>query len=530
MRVLLSGVSRHHGAATILSDVSLALPAGARVGVVGPNGVGKSTLLRLIAGIDAPDAGRIDREPATLAVGYLPQEPDPLEGETLLGLIARRTGVAAAERDMEAAAARLAAGDPAADAAYGEALDRLVALGGGDLDPRAAAVARTLGLGVDLARPVAGLSGGEAARASLASILLSRFDVLALDEPTNDLDFDGLDRLERFLQNFAGGLIVVSHDREFLDRTVERVVAIDPITRQAREYAGGWSAYAERRDAEHAAAWARFGQADRQRRHFTALLADRHTQARAGGAMTDQRGTHALAGKVQQAKRHLERVDDAAKPVEPWELRLTLAHARPTGARLAELAGAVAVLGSARIGPIDLAIAPGDRVAITGRNGSGKTTVLRMLLGEQALAEGSRHVGPSTRIGVLGQDRSAYGSDASLLETFAARSQLTGEPARTLLAKFGLGAEAIGRPARSLSPGERTRALLAELQAREVNLLVLDEPTNHLDLEAIEQLELALADYPGSVVVVSHDRRFLERITPDLEIALEREGEPAETA
>jgi ATPase subunit of ABC transporter with duplicated ATPase domains len=387
-----------------------------------------------------------------------------------------------------------------------------------------------LGLGVDLDRPVAGLSGGEAARASLASILVSRFDVLALDEPTNDLDFDGLERLERFLASFEGGLVVVSHDREFLDRTVERVVAIDPITRHAREYAGGWTAYAERREAEHRAAWARFGQADRHRKHLTALLADRQTQARAGGAMADQRGTHALQTKVQQAKRHLERADDAAKPVEPWELRLTLAHAQRTGARLAELAGAVAMLGTTRIGPIDLAIAPGDRVRVAGRNGSGKTTVLRMLLGEQPLHEGSRHVGPSTRIGVLGQDRSAYDSDAPLLDTFTTRSQLTGEPARTLLAKFGLGADAIGRPARSLSPGERTRALLAELQAREVNLLVLDEPTNHLDLEAIEQLELALADYPGAVVVVSHDRRFLERIAPDREIVLDREGTRRETS
>ena len=204
MRVLLSGVSRFHGATTILSDVSLALPAGGRVGVVGPNGVGKSTLLRLVAGVDEPDAGRVDREPATLAVGYLPQEPEPRAGETLLGLIARRTGVTAAERQLESAAARLATGDATAEAGYGEALDRLVALGGGDLDARAAATARLLGLGVDLDRPVAGLSGGEAARASLASILLSRFDVLALDEPTNDLDFDGLERLERFLAGFDG--------------------------------------------------------------------------------------------------------------------------------------------------------------------------------------------------------------------------------------------------------------------------------------------------------------------------------------
>ena len=523
MRVLLSGVSRHHGATAILSDVSLALPAGARVGVVGPNGVGKSTLLRIVAGVEPPDAGRVEREPASLTVGYLPQEPDPRAGETLLDLIARRTGVTAAEDALTTAAAALAEGGGDADGAYDAALERFLALGGGDLDRRAAAVARTLGLGVDLDRRVEGLSGGEAARAALASILLARFDLLALDEPTNDLDFDGLERLEGFLAGFDGGLLVVSHDREFLDRTVDRVVALDPITRTAREYAGGWTAYAARRESEHAAAWARFDQADRRRRHLTALLHERRTQARAGGPAADRRGTHALSTKVHQAERHLERVDDAAKPVEPWELRLSLAHADQTGAVLAELHGAVAELGAIRIGPIDVAVAPGERLAITGRNGSGKTTVLRMLLGEQPLAAGTRRVGPSTRIGVLGQDRAAYDGGVALADRFAERSGLHGEPARTLLAKFGLGADAVTRPCASLSPGERTRAHLAELQARAVNLIVLDEPTNHLDLEAVEQLELALADYPGSVVVVSHDRRFLQRLAPTRELALTRD-------
>ena len=223
---------------------------------------------------------------------------------------------------------------------------------------------------------------------------------------------------------------------------------------------------------------------------------------------------------MHQAERHLERVDAAAKPVEPWELRLTLAHEEQTGAVLAELHGAVAVLGTTRIGPVDLAVEPGERIAVTGPNGAGKTTVLRMLLGEQPLAAGTRRVGPSTRIGVLGQDRAAYDGDATLADRFAERAGLQGEPARTLLAKFGLGADAVVRPCGSLSPGERTRAHLAELQARAVNLIVLDEPTNHLDLEAVEQLELALAEYPGSVVAVTHDRRFLERLAPTRELAL----------
>jgi ATPase subunit of ABC transporter with duplicated ATPase domains len=519
VRVHLEGVCSSHGATVILRDVSLSLPARARVGLVGPNGVGKTTLLRLVAGQAVPDSGRVVREPSTLEVGYLPQEPGPLPGETVMGLLGRRTGVAASERELERAAASLADGRPA-EAAYDRALTRFLTLGGGDLEQRADAVARDIGLRVALDRPVAELSGGEAARASLASILLARFDVLALDEPTNDLDFAGLDVLERHLAGFAGGLIVVSHDRAFLDRTVDRVVALDPVTREAREYAGGWTAYAARREAEQAAAWARYADADERRRHLAGLLAERRAQARAGGAMTDRRGTKALAGKVRQAERHLGRADDAAKPVVPWQLRLSLAHAGGGGDVVAELAGAVADLGTVRIGPVSLALTAGERVAVTGANGTGKTTLLRMLLGEQPLVAGTRRVGPGTRIGAIGQGRSAYDGPIGLLDAFAARSGLHGEPARTLLAKFGLGADAIGRPCESLSPGERTRAHLAELQGREANLLILDEPTNHLDLEAVEQLELALTDYPGTLVVVSHDRRFLETLGPDRELSL----------
>jgi ATPase subunit of ABC transporter with duplicated ATPase domains len=180
----------------------------------------------------------------------------------------------------------------------------------------------------------------------------------------------------------------------------------------------------------------------------------------------------------------------------------------------------VAERGAFRLGPIDLDLAPGERVSVTGRNGSGKSTLLGMLAGDVVLAAGARRLGPRTTIGTLDQSREAYSGGRRLLGVFCSRTGLTREEAHTLLAKFGLGVEHVGRAASSLSPGERTRAQLAELQARRVNLLVLDEPTNHLDLEAIEQLERALGGYDGTLVLVSHDRRFLERIAPTRTIAL----------
>jgi ATPase subunit of ABC transporter with duplicated ATPase domains len=520
VRVQLAAVSKRHGAQLVLDQVELTIGPHARVGVVGPNGVGKTTLLRILAGVEEPDAGSVVRAPDWLSTGYLAQER--LSGDApLLETLARRTGVAQAELDLLAASSALAS-DPAAAERYSVALERFVALGGGDFDARARAVCAELGFPADLERPAESLSGGERARAALAAILLSRFDVLLLDEPTNDLDVDGLERLERFLTGYAGALVVVSHDRELLDRTVTRIVEIVPDTRRVREWAGSWSDFADMRETERLAAVARYEEAQARRRKVADLLAKRRTEARGhgdslgkatGGA--DRRATQALRTKVRQAAKQLERAELPEKPFEHWELRLTLEAGERPGDLVARLDGAVAVRGAFTLGPVSLDLAPGERVAVTGRNGSGKSTLLGLLLGEVPLEAGERTIGRRTRIGALLQRRDAYaGEETTLLAAFRARTGLAAEPARTLLAKFGLGADHVGRSCASLSPGERTRAQLAELQSLRVNLLVLDEPTNHLDIEAVEQLESALSGYDGTLVVVSHDRRFLERLGP----------------
>ena len=529
MRVHLADVTKHFGAQTILDHVDIALGPGSRVGVVGPNGVGKSTLLRILAGVDVPDAGDVVRVPASLQVGYLAQERQPGVGETLLESLARQTGVAAAERELLEASAALAHGR-GAEERYSAALEAFLALGGGDFEVRARSTLADLGLEIDVHADADRLSGGEAARVALAAVLLSRFDVLLLDEPTNDLDLDGLDRLERFIDSYAGALVLVSHDRELLDRAVNRIVEIDPSSRRVKEWAGSWTEYAAARDTERRAAYARYEQAETRRAEVARLLAKRRTEARGLGASlgkatggADRRATQALRTKVRQAERLLERNDLPEKPFEPWELRLSLEAGERPGDVVVSLDGAVAERGSFRLGPIDVDLVPGERLAVTGRNGSGKTTLLEMLLGECPLLEGSRTIGRRTVIGVLAQHRTAYASDDALLETFQSRTGLAHEPARTLLAKFGLGASHISRACSTLSPGERTRAHLAELQFRKVNVLVLDEPTNHLDLEAVEQLESALESYEGTLVVVSHDRRFLERIAPTRELELQAE-------
>ena len=506
-------ISKSFADRLVLDRVSLVVAPGDRVGVIGPNGIGKSTLLRVLAGVEQPDRGRVV---AAGSVGYLPQEVEARPGETVLRHLERRTGVGTVSDELDRLAACLA-DEPELAVAHAEVLERFVALGGGDFAARAGAALAEVGLAGRADNVVATLSGGEAARVSLAAILLARFDLFLLDEPTNNLDFAGLERLEQFLDGLAEGVVLVSHDRAFLDRTVTRVFELEAETGRAREYGGTWSEYAAARERAREAHVRAYGEYAAERDRFSTLLSVRRSQARAGGAMADRRGTQALRSKVKQAKHHLGRLEVVDKPWSPWELRLELAPAPPAGL-LVELMHAVVRREDFVLGPVDFELHGGDRFAVVGRNGAGKTTLLRALLGELPLEHGTRRIGPAAVFGELDQARAAF--DGELLESFAAASGLDSTVARTLLAKFGLGADDVSRVAPDLSPGERTRAALALLAAQGVNCLVLDEPTNHLDLEAIEQLEAALGAYRGGLVVVTHDRRFLERLDVTRTIAL----------
>jgi ATPase subunit of ABC transporter with duplicated ATPase domains len=516
-----------HGARVLFSGLDLVVAPGDVVGLVGVNGAGKSTLLRLLAGEAAPEDGRVALSPPDATVGHLPQEPERRAGETVGAFVARRTGVAAAQEAMDAAAAALADGGPGADDRYSAALDRWLALGGADLDERTGAVAADVGLAVDLDTPMTALSGGQAARAGLAALLLSRYDVLLLDEPTNDLDLDGLERLEQFVRGLRSPAVIVSHDREFLARTVTRVVELDLAQQQVGVYDGGYDAYlAEREVARRHAREAyeeyddRVGALQDRAQMQRNWMAQGVRNARRKSPDNDKIGrnkraetSEKQAAKARQTARMLERLDVVEEPRKEWELRMTIAAAPRSGTVVASATGAVVRRGAFVLGPVDVRVDWADRVVLTGANGSGKTTLLGALLGRIPVDEGSAGLGAGVRVGEVEQARGLFLGPEPLVAAFgAAVPDLAGADVRTLLAKFGLTADHVARPAASLSPGERTRAALALLQAREVNLLVLDEPTNHLDLPAIEQLEQALDSFPGTVLLVTHDRRMLDTV------------------
>ena len=529
-QLIAQGVTAGHGPRLLFSGLDLVVAPGAVVGLVGPNGAGKSTLLRVLAGELQPESGAVALSPPSANVGHLLQEPERRTGETVRGFVGRRTGVDNAQFQLDAATAALAAGDAGADDLYADALERWLALGAADLDARFGETAADVGLDVDPGTPMAALSGGQAARAGLVALLLSRFDLLLLDEPTNDLDLAGLERLENFVTTTPLGVVLVSHDREFLTRTVTEVLELDLHQRQVRHYGGGYNSYLEERarDRLHArqnyedyAATAESLKARARTQRAWADKGVRAARAKAPDGDKNSRSFHAAssekqAAKARQSDRMLERLTEVEEPRKEWELQFEILSGPPSGQVVSTLSGAAVTRGAFTLGPVTLQVDRGDRVAITGANGAGKTTLLALLTGQLQPDIGSASLGASVVVGEVDQARAAFHDGGSLADEMAAA--LGGAPqseVRTLLAKFGLGTEHVARSADTLSPGERTRAALALLQARGVNLLVLDEPTNHLDLPAIEQLEAALELYDGTLLLVSHDRRLLEAVRVD---------------
>jgi len=530
------GVAR--GSVPVLSGVSVSVHAGVRLAVVGPNGVGKTTLLRVLAGELVPDEGSVRLLPPSGVVIHVAQELSIRPGETVLDYLGRSSGVAVRESAMSAAAEALGEGQAhpvAAGDSYDAAFQSWLVAGGADFAERAAEICDRLGLHVDVAtRGTERLSGGQSARLRLASALVSRPDVLLLDEPTNDLDLAGLTALESLVMSTSAGVVLVSHDREFLGRTVTGVVEIDEFTRMSSAYAGGWQSYLEERAAVRARAEQEYEQYAELRADLVRRARRQREWARTGAARSGnparEPDKHIRFREVQRAQRTgakaaatdaaLERLAAVEEPREAWELRLHIASAGRGSDLVFSLRDAVVERGDVRLGPLDLSVYAGERIRLVGPNGSGKSTLIEALLGRLPLRSGTAYQGPGVVVGEMEQTRSVLRGTEPVLDVVRGLTGADVGETRTLLAKFRVGADVVLRPADSLSPGERTRVGLALFQARRVTCLVLDEPTNHLDLPAIEQLEQALDGYDGTLLLVTHDRRLASsvRLNRDIDV------------
>lgn len=522
-------VRKIFGTRRVLERISFSIGEGYKAALVGQNGVGKSTVLRILGGLETPDKGDVFI-PNRALVGYLPQEALAESGETLLVYLRRMAGIDAVEKEMQMLETHL--DDETASVRYEALTEEYRRLGGYDFKRKARGILDGLFLShIDLKRSVETLSGGEKRKAALAGVLLRGVDILLLDEPTNNLDLPALLWLERYLGRSKATCLIASHDRNFLDNVVTRVIEIDWHKREATMYTGGFSDFAEMKAHQSRRHKELYRAQEEERERLRASIDEKKEWAKIvwtrpapdRDKLTANYKRERAAKKFDNSAKALEerqrRLDTVEKPLE----RAPLVFMFPTkneGGSTEEKTDDIA-LTALRFGyqegfaggPVDLRISFGSRIALLGDNGVGKSTLLKTLTGELPPLSGTVTIGTELRFGYLMQEHENVALHLTPAEWLQKRFDIFDRDiVSEHLSRFQFSPDTIDRKISSFSPGERVRLILMALTAFGANVLVLDEPTNHLDLDAIEALEEALETYPGTIFLVTHDRRFLKRM------------------
>jgi ATP-binding cassette subfamily F protein 3 len=524
-----NNIHKAYGDEVILSGATFTLNHGDRAGLVGPNGCGKTTLLRIIMGEERADQGSVSWQPPDLRIGYLEQALAYPEGATVG--TAMRGELAQAERAVRELAERMASASGAEleqlMAAYAEALERFEAGGGYRAEAQVDAVLTGLGLdGLDQQTPVEILSGGQKTRLGLARLLLDHPQLLLLDEPTNHLDIAALEWLESFLGEYDGAILIVSHDRTFLDRTVRTILELHPISHELGVYPGDYTAYVAAKEREYEQLMASYKeQQERIEQYYRAIT------GLEGYARSIEQGTidfaprkiaKGIARKATVQKRRLERLleseDRIEKPKRTWQMKLDFADTPSSSQDALALEGLSMAFGDHMLfEDVNLTLHDGERVVLTGPNGSGKTTLLRIVMGQLEPLAGRARLGPSVVVGYYSQEQETLDWSADpFSEIRRVAADMSDTEVRGFLHYFLFSGDDVFLPVRALSYGERARLALAKLVAQGCNLLILDEPINHLDIPSREQFERGLSHYDGTVLAVVHDRYFIERFATRL--------------
>ncbi|MBI4256516.1 ABC-F family ATP-binding cassette domain-containing protein [Candidatus Uhrbacteria bacterium] len=531
--ISVKGLYKTYGTATVLAGVDFIIGNGQRAAIVGYNGTGKTTILKILAGLEEVDAGKIEFAPGA-RIGYLPQDTSLVGTQSILGYLKEVSGLAAAEATMAECVVKL--DQPEARCHYEAAQDLFDHMNGYEFDYRVEVMLagfglEQLGMGTSLSE----LSSGQKSKVALIAMLLRQDNVLLLDEPTNNLDLPALIWLEDYLKKSDATVLVVSHDRRFIDRIADKVIELDWRLRTTTTTHGTYTDYltmcARRREQQRLDYIIQQAEIDRLSESAESLR--RRASAGAGYVGTDndkfQRGfkRDKAAGSARGAKaieQRLEQMDRSEKPFERVPLNIHLHREMGEGGREIRLVDVVSGYSDAfTVGPISLTIPFGQRVGILGMNGSGKSTLLKTITCQLASLSGRVELGSGLRIGNMMQEHDSLPRDLSPLDVLARETDLDLSERYALVAQFGMDPTRAKELVATLSPGARARLLLAIFAARRVNALVLDEPTNHLDLEAMEALEEALENFCGTLIIVSHDRYFMEHARLD-QISIVGEG------
>lgn len=517
-------IHKSYGPTTVLSDVGFNISRGQKVALVGPNGTGKTTLLKIIAGIETPDSGRLEIEKGAM-IGYLPQDTSLVGNQTVTEYLRESTNVGVLEQELGTLSNKLT--DPEAKKRYDEAIEQYEHLDGYTFSHRMETMLLGFDLDKDLVeKPLDRLSSGQKSKVYLAGILLGGVDMLLLDEPTNNIDLPTLIWLEDFLMHSPAACIIVSHDRRFLDRVVKKIFELDSQTHSLNISNGRYSDYLSLREKNYERQKEQYRLQQEEIERLEAQAKAKRIEAERGskwfgsdndkflrGFKRDRAGRSSKIAKT--IDKRIEQMEKVDRPIEKGGLTINLDATGTHGSTTLKLNDIVAGYDGFRIGPVSLEVRFGTRVAIMGPNGAGKSTLLKVITGELVPQSGSVEIGSGVKIGNMMQEHQTLPRDLSPLNYLMEQTGFDLSTAHSKLAQFGIDEIAAKGTIAKLGPGSRARLVLAYFSAIAINMLVLDEPTNHLDLEALEALEQTISSYDGSVILVSHDRFFLESIKAD---------------
>ncbi|MBC7878826.1 MAG: ABC-F family ATP-binding cassette domain-containing protein [Anaerolineales bacterium] len=520
---------KSYGIQPILQNINFNISAGERIGLIGPNGSGKTTLMRILARIENPDSGVISSTRPNLRIGYLAQGMIFDEGQTLQSTLSLHT---VSEADLEAEIASLASAlsaDPnnsTLQEKYDITLTRL-----SNFHSPLTSILIPLGLNdIPLDTPISHLSGGQKTRLMLARVLLEDPHLLLLDEPTNHLDIEMLEWLEDWLNRFQGAVLIVSHDRAFLDNTVTSILELDPKTQSLRAYAGDYSDYLEFKEKEYDKKYEEYSDqiAELRKLHNAARHLRRISQFKKGGksdtndkfakGFFGDRTTH-TARRALRIEKRIENTleeDRKEKPIQNWQMKLdfgTSAHQSKDVLITEKLSVGYDI---PLLTGLNLNIRAGQRIALTGPNGTGKTTLIRTIAGKLEPLAGTLKLGSTVKLGYMTQEQELLDPNLSALQTIQSVTSFNETEARNFLHYFLFEDDDPLRPMRELSYGERARLQLGMLVAQGCTFLLLDEPINHLDIPSRARFEEALANFKGTILAVVHDRYFIEQFASDV--------------